>query len=83
MNKRFIVPGIICTCLGAIAGLLYAGVVAYLIPIKFESEALVEIKQDTARLSGEPQTEELTIQTACKVMTSREVFERVMEILNS
>ncbi len=81
MNKRFLVPGTIWTCLGAIAGLFYAGLVAYLMPIKFESEALVEITQDSVGMSGGPQTEELTIQTACKVMTSREVFERVIENL--
>lgn len=67
--------------LGLVGGFLLSAIITYVMPKKFESEAVVQVVSSAGSQTGQPGPEPRTMATTSKVFTSHEVLARVVESL--
>lgn len=67
--------------LGPVGGVLLSAIITYVMPKKFESEAVAQVASPTESQTGESDLEPRMMATTSKVFTSHEVLARVVESL--
>lgn len=72
---------IITIPLGVVGGFLLSAIVTYMMPKKYESEAVVQVVASNASQTGESGLEQRMMATTSNIFTSHEVLSRVIKAL--
>ena len=81
MARRLLRSALIGSIIGGFIFSMVTGVVAYITPQLFESEALIEITPGSISLTGDQEVTDRTIATACGVLTSNNILEQIVRNL--